>query len=118
MSKNEDIAALNVQYVMNTYAPSVTLVRGRGCKVWDADNTVYLDFTGGIAVQNAGHCHPKVVQAIKEQAETLVHCSNLFFNAKQPLLAERLSKLGQESSVVYSTELEEPGDVLDTVFRL
>ena len=93
MSKNNDIAALNEQYVMKTYSPGVTLVKGKGVKVIDADHATYYDFTGGIAVQNTGHCHPKVVKAIQDQAETLVHCSNLFFNPKQALLGERLVKL-------------------------
>lgn len=118
MSKNEDIAALNAQYVMNTYAPSVTLVRGRGCKVWDADNTVYLDFTAGIAVQNAGHCHPKVAHAIKEQADTLVHCSNLFYNVKQPLLAERLSKLGLGGKVFFCNSGAEANEAMVKLARL
>ena len=90
MSKSTDIAALFDQYVMHTYSPSVTLVRGHGCKVWDADKKVYLDFTAGLAVQNVGHCHPKVVKAIQDQAAALTHCSNLFYSPNQALLAQRL----------------------------
>lgn len=93
MSKSSDIAALFDQYVMHTYSPSVTLVRGHGCKVWDADKRVYLDFTAGIAVQNVGHAHPKVVKAIQDQAASMTHCSNLFYSPNQALLAQRLSKL-------------------------
>ena len=118
MSKNEDIAALNAQYVMNTYAPSATLVRGRGCKVWDADNMAYLDFTGGIAVQNTGHCHPRVAAAIKEQAETIVHCSNLFYNVKQPLLAERLSKLGLGGKAFFCNSGAEANEAMLKLARL
>ena len=73
MSKNADIAALFDQFVMPTYTPSVTLVRGQGCKVWDADGMVYLDFSAGIAVQNVGHAHHKVVQAVPDQMATLNH---------------------------------------------
>jgi len=118
MSKNDDIAALNKSYVMSTYAPSITLVRGRGTKVWDADNHMYLDFTGGIAVQNTGHCHPRVAGAIKEQAETLVHCSNLFFNAKQPLLAERISKLGLGGKVFFCNSGAEANEAMVKLARL
>ncbi len=118
MSKNDDIAALNKSYVMDTYAPSITLVRGRGTKVWDADNQMYLDFTGGIAVQNTGHCHPRVTDAIKEQAETLVHCSNLFFNAKQPLLAERISKLGLGGKVFFCNSGAEANEAMVKLARL
>jgi predicted acetylornithine/succinylornithine family transaminase len=78
---------------MRTYEPSVTLVRGHGCKVWDADGMVYLDFTAGIAVLPVGHSHPKVVKAVHEQMATLNHCSNLFYTANQALLAQRLSRL-------------------------
>lgn len=117
MSKNEDIAALSAQYVMNTYSPGVTLVRGRGCKAWDADNMVYLDFTSGVAVQNVGHCHPTVVAAIKEQADTLMHCSNLFFNAKQPLLAERLSKLGLNGKVFFCNSGAEANEAMIKLAR-
>ena len=94
MSTNEEIASLYSQYVMNPYAPSLTLVSGKGCKVKDADRMQYLDFTGGIAVQATGHCHPKVVSAIQDQAQTLVHCSNLFYNVNQCLLAKKLSEIG------------------------
>ncbi|MBP5321184.1 MAG: aspartate aminotransferase family protein [Kiritimatiellae bacterium] len=93
MSKSTDIAELFNQYVMHTYAPTATLVSGSGCKVRDPDRMTYLDFTAGIAVHNVGHCHPKVVKAIQDQAATLVHCSNLFYNVNQALLAQRLSNL-------------------------
>ena len=94
MSTNEEIALLYSRFVMNTYAPSITLVSGKGCQVRDADRASYLDFTGGIAVQVTGHCHPKVVQAIQDQAQTLVHCSNLFYNTNQARLAQKLSEIG------------------------
>ena len=61
MSKSTDIAALFDQYVMHTYAPSVTLVRGHGCKVWDADKKVYLDFTAGIIVDEPDYFNGTVV---------------------------------------------------------
>jgi acetylornithine aminotransferase len=66
-------------HLMNTYAPvPVELVRGEGAYVWDSSGNRYLDFTAGIAVTNLGHCPPRVVAAIKEQAETLIHVSNLY----------------------------------------
>ncbi len=94
MSTNEEIASLYSQYVMNTYVPGITLVKGKGCQVTDSAGTNYLDFTGGIAVQATGHCHPKVVEAIQNQAQTLIHCSNLFYNPSHCLLAKKLSELG------------------------
>jgi acetylornithine/N-succinyldiaminopimelate aminotransferase len=66
-------------HLMNTYAPvSLELVRGQGAYVWDASGNRYLDFTAGIAVTNLGHCPPRVVAAIREQAQTLIHVSNLY----------------------------------------
>ena len=66
-------------HLMNTYAPlPVELVRGEGAYVWDSSGNRYLDFTAGIAVTNLGHCPPRVVAAIREQAETLIHVSNLY----------------------------------------
>jgi predicted acetylornithine/succinylornithine family transaminase len=58
--------------------------------VQDADGKLYLDFLSGLAVNGLGHCHPAVVDAIKTQAETLIHVSNLYYNEPQVLLAKRL----------------------------
>jgi acetylornithine aminotransferase/acetylornithine/N-succinyldiaminopimelate aminotransferase len=68
----------------------VALVRGEGVRVWDSDGKEYLDFTGGIAVTALGHCHPRVVGTIREQATTLVHVSNLFHIPQQIHLAKLL----------------------------
>ncbi|MEE8442512.1 MAG: aminotransferase class III-fold pyridoxal phosphate-dependent enzyme, partial [Dehalococcoidia bacterium] len=57
----------------------VVIVRGQGTKVWDEDGKEYLDFTAGWAVNNLGHCHPIVVDAIREQAATLMQTSNQFY---------------------------------------
>lgn len=80
--------------LMTTYAqPPVVLVRGEGPYVWDAEGKRYLDFVGGIAVNLLGHCHPKVVEAIKEQAATLLHCSNLYWFEPPVKLAQKLTRL-------------------------
>ena len=91
MSISEEIISLHKQYVMPTYAPGLVFVKGKGAKVWDADGKEYLDFLAGIAVLSVGHCHPKVVKAIKTQAGTLMHVSNLYYNENQPKLAQALS---------------------------
>lgn len=118
MSKSSDIAALFDQYVMPTYAPSATLVRGRGCKVWNADGMVYLDFTAGIAVQNAGHSHPRIVQAIQEQAAALTHVSNLFYTANQALLAQRLSNIGLGGKCFFANSGAEANEGMIKLARL
>lgn len=91
MSISEEIISLHKQYVMPSYAPGLVLVKGKGAKVWDADGKEYLDFLAGIAVLSVGHCHPKVVKAIKTQAAKLMHVSNLYYNENQPKLAQALS---------------------------
>ncbi len=118
MSTNEQIASLYSKYVMNTYAPSVTLVRGQGSRVYDADRMQYMDFTGGIAVQATGHCHPKVTAAIQDQAKTLVHCSNLFYNTNLPLLAKKLSELSMGGKVFFGNSGAEANEAMIKLARL
>ncbi|MDQ3741142.1 MAG: aminotransferase class III-fold pyridoxal phosphate-dependent enzyme, partial [Actinomycetota bacterium] len=78
--------------LLPTYARyPVTFVRGSGARLWDDEGNEYLDFLGGISVSSVGHCHPKVVEAVREQAGQLMHVSNLFFNEPMTRLAERLS---------------------------
>jgi predicted acetylornithine/succinylornithine family transaminase len=89
-----EIMELTQQYIMPTYGRlPVAFVRGEGTRLWDAEGREYLDFVAGIAVLAVGHCHPKVVAAIREQAGVLVHTSNLYHNAQQALLAKRLAEL-------------------------
>jgi acetylornithine aminotransferase/acetylornithine/N-succinyldiaminopimelate aminotransferase len=89
---SKEIIALNHKYVIDTYGTQrhLAFVRGQGSRVWDADGNVYLDFLSGIAVNGLGHCHPRVVEAIKNQAETLLHVSNLYYIEPQVVLAQRL----------------------------
>ena len=91
MNTSEEIVALHKQYVMSTYAPGLVLLKGKGAKVWDVDGKEYLDFLAGIAVLSVGHCHPRVVKAIKTQAAKLMHVSNLYYNENQPRLAQALA---------------------------
>lgn len=68
----------------------VVIVRGQGTKVWDEGDKEYLDFTAGWAVNNLGHCHPTIVDAIRSQASTLMQTSNQFYTIPQLQLAEVL----------------------------
>jgi len=68
----------------------VTLVKGKGVRVWDDNGKEYLDFTAGWGVNSLGHCHPAVVGAIAEQAKTLIQTSNQFYTIPQLQLAELL----------------------------
>ncbi len=78
---------------MNTYGErKLAPVKGSGSRVWDADGVEYLDFFTGISVNNLGHCHPAVVRAIQQQAETLIHVSNLYYIEPQARLAALLAE--------------------------
>jgi acetylornithine/N-succinyldiaminopimelate aminotransferase len=68
----------------------IALVRGEGVRVWDAEGKEYLDFLGGVAVNALGHCHPRLVRALEEQARALWHVSNHYFIPRQVELAEAL----------------------------
>jgi predicted acetylornithine/succinylornithine family transaminase len=88
-----ELQALEERYLMRTYwrAP-VELVRGEGARLWDSEGREYLDFLAGISVCSIGHCHPAVVEAVREQAGRLMHVSNLFYTEPMLRLAERLSR--------------------------
>ncbi|GAF73234.1 unnamed protein product, partial [marine sediment metagenome] len=90
------------KYLMQTYTrPDMVLDRGEGLKVWDLEEKLYYDFIGGIAVNALGYCHLKVVEAIKNQAEKLIHCSNLFYNEPQIILAKKLVEISCGDKVFF-----------------
>ncbi len=70
----------------------VTIVRGKGMKVWDENGREYLDFVAGIAVTSLGHCHPVIVKALARQAKTLIQMSNMYYTVPQLQLADLLVK--------------------------
>lgn len=76
--------------------------KGKGCRIWDVEGREYLDVLAGIAVNNLGHCHPKVVKAIQKQAETLIHISNFFVSEPQVELSKRLTELSGLERVFFS----------------
>ena len=80
----------NRYYAQTVRRQPVVIVRGEGTRVWDAAGKEYLDFVAGWAVDNLGHCHPAVTQAIVEQAATLVQTSNQFYTVPQLQLAQLL----------------------------
>lgn len=88
------IAEVERKSVVQTYTRQpILLVRGSGARVWDASGREYIDFVAGVAVNNVGHCHPSVVEAIRQQAKELIHTSNLYYTENQVLLAEELKAL-------------------------
>ncbi|HET9184866.1 MAG TPA: acetylornithine/succinylornithine family transaminase [Solirubrobacterales bacterium] len=88
----EEVRALEERYLMHTYRRgAVDFVRGEGPLLWDAEGREYLDFLTGISVSSLGHCHPAVVEAVREQAGRLLHVSNLFYTEPMARLAQRLA---------------------------
>jgi predicted acetylornithine/succinylornithine family transaminase len=90
----DEIHVREARHVLQTYKRlPVTFVRGRGVRLYDADGREYLDLLSGIGVASLGHAHPGLAQAIADQAQTLIHTSNLFYHPLQGQLAERLAAL-------------------------
>lgn len=94
MTDKTDLKERESRAIFQTYGrQDVLLVRGSKARVWDSDGKEYLDFVAGIAVNNVGHCHPAVVEAVQSQVQRLIHTSNLYYTENQVLLAEELKGL-------------------------
>jgi acetylornithine/LysW-gamma-L-lysine aminotransferase len=79
------------QYTSGVYGKrNLTIVRGKGAHVWDADGREYIDCAAGIGVASIGHSHPAVAAAIAEQAQTLITCAEMFYNDRRAELLEKL----------------------------
>ena len=104
----QSVIDLERQYLLQNYARYPLLVaRGKGCYVYDGEGRRYLDFITGIGVNALGHAHPRIVKAIREQAATLIHSSNLYYHAYQGPLAERLARMsGLERAFFANTGTE------------
>jgi predicted acetylornithine/succinylornithine family transaminase len=109
--KVAELQELESRWVMQTYARApVEFVRGEGARLTDSTGKEYLDFLAGISVCSVGHCHPAVVEAVREQVGTLTHISNLYLTEGGVRLAERLctSSLGGKAFLCNSgTEANE-----------
>jgi predicted acetylornithine/succinylornithine family transaminase len=114
----EEIARLYERYVMDTYSPRVALVRGRGARVWDAEGREYLDFLSGIAVTSLGHAHPRLTRAIRKQAGTLIHGSNIFYHELHAKLAEALSSRSLQGRCFFCNSGAEANEALIKLARL
>lgn len=71
----------------------IVIDKGRGAKLWDTEGKEYIDFLAGIAVNTLGHAHPKLVEAISQQAAELMHVSNFFLTKPQALLSKKLTEI-------------------------
>ncbi len=94
MSVADDVRALEAQYILQLYRRTpLVLTRGQGVRLFDPEGREYLDFISGIGVSSLGHAHPKLTEAIADQARTLLHTSNLYYHPLQGQVAERLAAL-------------------------
>jgi len=102
--KLASIIEMDKKYFMNTFGnrTPVCFEYGKGINLWDTEGKKYYDFFAGIAVSALGHSHPKIVDAIKAQAEKLIHCSNLYYIEQQAKLAKVLVENSCADKVFFS----------------
>lgn len=105
-------------HIMNTYGRlPVSFVKGEGCYLYDDQNRRYLDALTGIAVCGLGHAHPAVSQAVCDQANTLVHTSNLYGIPNQAALADKLCELSGMDRVFFSNSGAEANEAAIKIAR-
>ena len=105
--------------LMNTYSRlPVTFTKGEGVWLWDEEGKRYLDALAGVAVCGLGHCHPKLVRAICNQAGTLIHTSNLYHIGKQEELAGRLAALSGMDNAFFCNSGAEANEAAIKLARL
>jgi acetylornithine/N-succinyldiaminopimelate aminotransferase len=98
----DEIVGKYEKYIFRTYTRQpIAIKSAKGALVTDVDGKEYIDCVAGIAVNNVGHCHPAVVDAIKRQAEQLIHVSNLYYTENQAMLAEELANISGMERVFY-----------------
>ncbi len=120
MTANQELTQRWQGVMTDNYGtPKLSLVRGRGAKVWDADGKEYADFVGGIAVNALGHAHPAIVEAVSRQVASLGHVSNLYVAEPPVALAERLIQLsGRPGRVFFSNSGAEANEAAFKIGRL
>ena len=101
--KKTNFQELDQKYYLPTFNRfPITLIKGKGSRVWDDQGNEYIDAMAGIAVNSVGHCHPHVVEAIQRQAEDLIHISNFYLSKPQALLAEKLAAISGLNRVFFA----------------
>ena len=105
------------RYVVPTAKRGLTLVRGKGCHVWDEQGLRYLDLGGGVAVNSLGHAHPALRETLAKQGDTLIHSSNLYHNPWQGKLAQRIVELTGPGKVFFCNSGAEANEGLIKLAR-
>jgi len=105
--------------LMNNYGSrKITLCKGDGSWVWDTDGKRYLDAVSGIAVCGLGHAHPAITEALSNQAEKIIHCSNLYNIRAQETLAEKLKNISGLEKLFFSNSGAEANEAAIKLARL
>jgi acetylornithine/N-succinyldiaminopimelate aminotransferase len=113
-----DLQRLERDHQVPAYARlGVEFVRGEGARLWDDEGNEYLDFQTGLAVNSLGHCHPAVVEAIREQAARLIHVGNLFYSEPGLRLAQRLAESSLGGKVHFANSGTEANEAAIKVAR-
>lgn len=100
---NKELHQLDQQYYLQTFKRyPLAFERGEGAHLWDVEGNEYIDMLAGIAVNSVGHCHPKVVMALQDQAAKLVHISNFFVSEPQVRLSQKLVELSGLDRVFFA----------------
>ncbi|MES2353077.1 MAG: aspartate aminotransferase family protein [Pseudomonadota bacterium] len=108
-----------MSHLMSTYSPQpVAFVRGEGVWLWDSSGKRYLDALAGIAVSGLGHGHPKLVKAISQQAEKLIHVSNLVQVPEQEALADKLCEISAMDNAFFCNSGAEANECAIKLARL
>lgn len=110
---------MSADCLMNTYKPlPLSFIRGLGARLWDEDGREYLDALAGVAVTNVGHCHPRIVEVIREQAGLLLHTSNHYSIAWQQRLAQKLTRLAGMEKAFFNNSGAEANETALKLARL
>jgi acetylornithine/N-succinyldiaminopimelate aminotransferase len=113
-----ELQELERESVIASYARlPVEFVRGEGSRLWDVEGNEYLDFLCGISVTSLGHCHPRVVEAVREQVGRLMHASNLFYTEPAMRLASRLSRSSLGGKVFFCNSGAEANEAAIKIAR-
>jgi len=112
------VKELDDRYVLPTYRRQpLEIVGAEGTEVVGSDGRRYLDFVNGLSVSNFGHCHPAVVEAVREQVGRLIHCSNLYYTAPQAEVARRLSQMAGGGRVFFGNSGAEANEAAIKIAR-
>ena len=99
----QELIKIEDDYFINTFTRQpIVLDHGEGVKVWDIDGNEYVDMFAGIAVNCLGHNHPKLVKAIQDQAEKLIHISSIYYNEPALIYAKRLVEMTSFDRIFYA----------------